>query len=162
MVIMSDELPAQPKTRELPAADKTEIMFAELKVLVTTRFNELDAKVERLEGNLALTSGEVGVVKSELVTIHEWRGSIEERLKNNSQRAKAMTDGDRAQDAQLAQEITARQALAAKVDVLEQKTDAQTAILERLDKIASNPLVKQIAAAAGTAILTWLTMKGLR
>ncbi len=49
----------------------------------------------------------------------------------------------------------------AKIDRVEEKTDRQTAILERLDKIAANPMVRRVAYAVGVIILGYATAKGL-
>jgi hypothetical protein len=52
-----------------------------------------------------------------------------------------------------------------KVDRLAEKTDSQTAILERLEtgakQLASNPKVQLLAGLLWTALLTWLAGKGL-
>lgn len=57
----------------------------------------------------------------------------------------------------------AGQVIAVKADVadLKQTQAAQLAILERLDKVAANPMVRRVAYAIGGAILVYLTSKGL-
>jgi len=50
----------------------------------------------------------------------------------------------------------------ARIEKLAASQEIQTAILARLDKLTQNPLVKTVATAIGTAVLTWLASKGLR
>jgi chromosome segregation ATPase len=38
----------------------------------------------------------------------------------------------------------------------------QTALLERLDKVAAHPMVRRLAYAIGAAVLTYLTAKGIK
>ena len=49
----------------------------------------------------------------------------------------------------------------AKLDSIEQKTDAQTLILARLDKVAANPLMRAIFIALALAFAAWLSRHGI-
>ena len=49
----------------------------------------------------------------------------------------------------------------AKIDRLDTETSKQTAILERLDKVAANPMVRRVAYAVGTLIVGYAAAKGL-
>jgi regulator of replication initiation timing len=51
---------------------------------------------------------------------------------------------------------------AAAIDNIEALQVKQTAILERLDKVAAHPLARRVAYAIGLAILAWLGSKGLK
>jgi tetrahydromethanopterin S-methyltransferase subunit G len=53
-------------------------------------------------------------------------------------------------------------AKAADIDELKEMQVKQTAILERLDKVAANPLVRKVAYAIGVMILMWLASKGVK
>ncbi len=78
------EPPEQPATRELPAATKSEIQFAELKVLIMTTFSALDAKV-------AMGFREQD---AKFETLFSWKEGVDESLKKNSMRAQASSSVD--------------------------------------------------------------------
>jgi hypothetical protein len=158
-----DDMPAQPKTLQLPAADKNEILLAELKVLMVSGFKDLDTKVDRLEANLELQGGEIGLVKKEVALIFEWKGDVEQRLKNNSTRAQSAHGIDMEQSAQLAQERSAREELATKVDALTTAiVDIVVPILKRIDALTKNPLVKVIVVLATAVIGSYAASRGLK
>ncbi len=56
----------------------------------------------------------------------------------------------------------AREDLAKQVAALATTNATQLAILSRLDKVASNPLVKTVGAMLFTAFVTWLATKGIK
>ncbi len=148
---MSDE----PKTRDLPAAGPVEVALRQLTV-----------SVERMNGNIDSLM-EDGKASNQRMSRFEVRlDGLEGRISRNSEGARGLADrtssADLAHDAKIAEEITRRQDLAQRLTIIEMKTDAQTVMLERLVRVAANPLVQKIATAAGTAVLTWLTMRGLK
>jgi len=49
-----------------------------------------------------------------------------------------------------------------KLDAIESKTDTQTIILSRLDKVAGNPIARAIFVAVGLAIAGWLAHHGIK
>lgn len=51
---------------------------------------------------------------------------------------------------------------AADIDELKEMQVKQTAILERLDKVAANPLVRKVAYGIAMLILMWLASKGVK
>ena len=82
---------------------------------------------------------------------------------NGSIRARQqLSDADLSQQAKLAEEIITRQALEKRVELIDVKQDTQLAILFDLKALAKNPYVKLILTALGTAILTWLSAKGIK
>jgi hypothetical protein len=105
-------MPAQPATRQLPAADKNEILLAEMKSLIIGGFKRIDekvdgvdAKVERLEGSLDLQGGQIGVMQKEIALVFEWKGDVEQRLKLSSMRAAAPSNVDMKHEAALMEVI---------------------------------------------------------
>jgi len=60
------------------------------------------------------------------------------------------------------EKLESESATKADLERVELKTDAQTQILQQLLKLTEKPVVKLIATAVGTAVLTWLTARGLR
>ncbi len=89
--------PEQPKTVQIPAADKAEIQFTELKVLIMTTFSALDAKV-------ALGFRDQN---AKLETLFSWKEDVDARLRNNSQRAQASSNVDLSLESRQAQLETA-------------------------------------------------------
>lgn len=53
-------------------------------------------------------------------------------------------------------------ALTAKVDALSASQQVQLEILQRLDHVAANPLVKTVFAILAAAIASWAASKGLK
>lgn len=119
-----------------------------------------------MRADLSLVANEVDTVKERIGTLEERTNAIDGWRKNNSERVRGLaeqtSEHDLTHDAKIASEIVARQALEMKVDGLVAATSAQTAILQRIERLASNPIVKQAATAIGAAILTWLAAKGYR
>lgn len=123
---MSNDMPEQPKTQQLPAADKNEILLAELKVLVVSGFKDLDSKVDRVETNLGIVSDDVRVTKDRLANAESRLGTLESRASMTSDRVRSASQVDLDQASQLAQERAAREALAD--EVAETKALAKTAV----------------------------------
>lgn len=147
---MSEELPPQPRTMELPAADKQDILLAE----VRRGFSELRA-------DISLVANDVSIVKDRVAVVEGRVNALEEARKTTSMRVADASKADLEHEAQLAQERAAREELAAKVDALAKTNEVQLAILARLDHVAKNPLVKTLAAMLATAAITWLASHGV-
>lgn len=173
----NDEMPPQPKTQPLPAADKQEILLAELKVLMIGGFKDLDAKVDRLEANLELQGGEIGLVKKEVALIFAWKGDVDEKLKNNSLRAQATSSVDLDHEAKLGlamaaltEEKAKREALeknaATKEDVQKMLTKAaeeQTAaIVVGVQTVMKTPTAQKLKNAIVPVLLTAMAIIGLK
>lgn len=113
----------------------------------------------RTDANFELLGGELQGLANRVTELEAARGRASNRARSIEQ---ATSENDLAHEAQLAQERAAREALAAKVETLDKKTDAQTQILQQLAKVASNPLLKDVAKVLITVFLTWAGLKGLR
>jgi hypothetical protein len=149
------DMPAQPKTATFAAADKNEILLAEIKATV-------GSKVDRLEANLELQGGEIGLIKREVSLLYDWRDGVDERLRSNSMRARGASQVDLEQAKALSDEVTARESLKETVDDLAKSNAVQLAILERLDKVAKHPTVKIVLAIIGFLGASWLAARGLK
>jgi uncharacterized phage infection (PIP) family protein YhgE len=125
----------------------------------------LSASMGNLERDLSTVANDVGIVKNRVALVEQRTNELEKRADSNSLRAKGQSQTDLEQQAQLAQEIDARKALAVKVDTLTDKTDAQTVVLHRIDSVASvalkNPVVKVVATALLFALVQWLANHGI-
>lgn len=157
---MSDEIrPPEPKTVEIPSPGPLEIILHELRRDMKTGFATVNANVDTLI--------EDGKAANKRMSVFEVRlDALEGRMSRNSDRAKNIDDrtsqADLSHEAAIAAEVLHRQEMEKRLAVIEAKTDAQTVMLEKLVKVAGHPLVQKIATALGTAILTWLAMKGIK
>lgn len=127
----------------------------------------------RLAADVGLVANDISLVKERVTLLESWRTEQELRVSRASLRVKeldaATSQVDLEIQARQAEEVLKRQALEkqiaethTRVESLATTQETQLAILTRLDKVASNPLVKTVATAVGTAILTWLASKGVR
>jgi hypothetical protein len=107
------------------------------------RLTELETRFDKLEG---------GFDKLENAFI--------ERSKKHSDGIRKGSDTDMKHESVIADVLVKVSDHDARFDALEQKTDAQTLILERLDKIAESPVVKRTAYAIAMALLAYLVSKG--
>jgi septal ring factor EnvC (AmiA/AmiB activator) len=146
----TDEIPPQPKTAELPAADPIAILTRTL----VTGLRDINATLDSVVHEGQRTN-------SRLTRIEERVDEVEGRIGRNSQRVQESSKVDLDHEAKLAAEIIARQELASKVDSLTETQATQLAILGRLDKVASNPTIKVLAGMLATALFTWLASHGV-
>lgn len=158
---MGDEKPPEKVTTQLPQVPEWAV---ELTRTTKDGFRAVRADLELVANDLSL-------VKERVTIIETWRNDQDLRASRNSARVRELADStshvDLTHDAKIAAEIVARQELErrvaethAMVETVKAETSQQTAILARLDRVASNPLVKTVAASVGTAILTWLAARG--
>ena len=169
---MADEkapMPAQPQTAELPKPTALELQLAEL--LSTVRATRVDVgrvedKVDKMEANNDLLREQFGAVKEQVRAYGVRQDALEERANSGSLRVRTLADtaskADLDQAAQLAAEREARESLAKRVDDVAAETARQTVILTRVDRVLKNPIVQRVASAVGTAVLTYLAMKGIK
>ena len=124
---------------------------------------------QKMDANISLVANDLGLVKDEL-RVHKEASdqrfkTLEDRANSTSIRAKTMSEQDLAQDAQLAQERAAREALAAKVDAVAAEMKEQTAMLTSLANKAgallADPRVKAAGMVLWMAFTGWLASKGL-
>lgn len=131
---------------------------------VNTGFQAVNARLTGIETNQEIQGDTVRDLAKRMTAQEERANKQDERLANTSQRVREPSAHDLETAKALADEIAARTALAAKVDTIDVKTDAQTEILNRLEKgaakLAANPIVRSIAVMLGTAALTWLAAHG--
>ena len=139
------EPPEQPKTVDMPKVPQWAI---EMTMAMKDGFRQTNANIE-------LVSSDLGVLKSRVDILETERTKL-------SGGVRGLSTSNAEQDAQLAQERAAREALAKQVEALTTMQQTQLDILGRLDKVASNPLFKTIVTILGTAFATWAASKGLK
>ena len=119
---------------------------------------------EKMAQGFAAVRVDIAVVADDLRVTKDRVALLETRANSTSIRAKTMSEQDMAQDAQLAQERAAREALAAKVDAIAAETKVQTVMLASLAKKAgallADPRVKAAGMVLWMAFTGWLASKG--
>jgi hypothetical protein len=146
------EPPEQPKTTKLEAVPPWAVELTQA----------MKEGIAEVRADISLVSNDLGVLKQRVSIIESLRIEDEARAMKLSGGVRGLSNADLAQAAQLAHEKTAREALAVEVAALTKMQETQLAILGRLDKVASNPLVKTVVTILGTALATWAASKGLK
>ena len=133
----------------------------------TARFDKIDGRLDNMErtdnlirGEVQLLSGRVGALETRVSRIDSDQASVK----------RASQEGDEAQSAALVSAMKIhgdalsahRAETTARLDAQDQNIAKALAILERLDKIAANPMVRRVAYVVGLAILGWLASKGIK
>jgi hypothetical protein len=133
---------------------------------VNVGFRSVNERLDKLEGSDKSISDEVQRLSRDVVDLRADGRRFDEDIRRLSERTKdtsaRASQGDLEQASQLAQEKVAREALAAEVADLKATNATQLAILGRLDKVASNPLVKTLGAMLATALITYLATHGIQ
>lgn len=156
--------PPEPKpTVELPALTDRAL----LEDLARTS-RETKAAVARVEANQELSDGQIRVMQVDIHGLFEWKGTIEERLHNNSTRAKSASEVDLSQEAKLTDVILWRKSVdeklantATKEDLATVTTTQTAALVAKVDELAKNPTVARIVAFIIGAIGAYAASKGL-
>lgn len=152
------EPPEQPKTTQMPVVPQWAI---ELTQAMKDGFRQTNANIELVSSDLGLLKSRVDILETER---SKYSGGL-----------RGLSTSDAEQAAQLAQERAAREALATEHAVtkktveeiavnqaaLAKTNDTQLAILARLDKVASNPMVKTVVTILVTILGTWAASKGI-
>ncbi len=146
------EPPEQPKTKEIAAVPPWAIELT----------RAMKDGIAEVRADISLVSNDVGLLKQRVSIIESLRVEDEARAVKLSGGVRGLSNSDLEHASQLAQERAARESLAVKVDSLTSTQETQLAILSRLDRVASNPLVKTLAAMFATAVLTWLASHGIQ
>lgn len=118
--------------------------------------------IAEVRADISLVSNDLSIVKDRVSILESHRSDQEARATKLSGGVRGLSQTDLAHDAQLAQERLAREALASKVDKMATETSQQTLLLAQLLKLTEKPVVKLALTALGSAVLTWLSTKGLR
>lgn len=138
-------MPPQPTTKQLPAMTDRALL-EDLRSVVKEGFS-------RVDGHL-LEFGE------RLVRVEIRQKDLEDRVARHSGGTRQLSETDAKHDAAIANAITRLERVETAVQSIEAKTDRQTAILEKLESVAANPMVRRVAYAVGGAVLAYLTARG--
>ena len=152
----------KPDPRAEKPEEKPTVKFAEVPTWAVELTRSVKTGFATLGADIALVSNDLGAVKGRVALLETHRNDMDARANRTSARVQQASDVDLEQAAQLAHERTAREALAAEVAAIKAETTTQTQLLSQLLKLTEKPVVKLIATAVGTAILTWLSARGLR
>ena len=132
--------------------EKKTVEFEKVPAWAVALKESVDEGFRELRGDISLVANDVTLVKERVAIVESRVGVVESRQDSNSMRAKEMSGVDMKHDAAIAQLVT---------DVAEVKAtnEKQLAILTKLESVAANPMVRRIAYALGTLILTYLAAK---
>lgn len=152
---MSDEQPPPRPTVSLPAVPQwaIEMMQATKAGIAEIRADVADARAET-RADVGLVSNDLGLLKTRVSIIESLRVEDEARTVKLSGGVRGLSSSDLAHEARIAE-------LGTKVDDLAKTNATQLAILSRLDKVASNPVVKTIVTILVTILGTWAASKGI-
>ncbi len=149
---MPDEKPPMPPQPTTVALEKVPAWAIALK-------ESVDGGIKLLRADIECVATDLTVVKDRVVILETWRNQSDERLSRASGGARQISMNDAKQDQRIDQ-------LVEKVDTLDRKTDAQTAMLteakDAAAKLIANPIIRSILTMLGTAVLTWLAAHGGR
>lgn len=145
----------------------------ELTKSVKDGFSHLHEKVGTLVENVDILRDAVKDARSRLLQIETWREGLEDRLVENSKRAKLPSTHDLETQKALADEIAAREALTKEVALIKAETQAQSVALVGIAADASKAVtgfvhqhpvlfrsLATIATTIATSIAAWLAAKG--
>jgi hypothetical protein len=163
---MSDTQPSQ-RAIAIKPEEKPTVEMAPPPAWAIKQTEALHSLGEKLAYGFERVNSDMAVVKNrqevqaaqmkdlggEIGRLGERVDKLEGRSETNSTRVKATTEDNIKQDAAIA-------SILIDVAALKETQAAQLAILERLDKIAANPMVRRVAYAVATAALGYLAAKG--
>lgn len=160
---MSDDKPTGPEYHDTKQIPRVEVpgntLDAVLSEVRAMRVEQQET-AHTLRADIQLVANDVSLVKQRVSLVERRQDDHEERAKNNSVRARSVTENDSKQDGAIATLVADVSVLKTDVKSLRETQGTQLAILERLDKVAANPMVRRVAYAVGSAILVWLTARG--
>lgn len=165
---MSDEKPAEKETVRFEAPPKwaqdgfgrIHESIGAVEARINTRMDEQDSKLDKCVTGMQTLTNEVERHNGELRGLHEWKGGIEERLNNNSMRAKQGSKHDDDQDMKLQElenRITAATESSMRVLIAEAKQAAKTPTGQRVVQVLVGLLIALATFASG-----WLTHGGAK
>ncbi len=157
----NDDIPPQPTTKGLAAVPQ---WAADLIVSVKSGFTSVNERLDGLEGTDKTLADEVGRIGRDVNELRNADRRHEDDIRRLSERTKDTSanasNADLAHESRLAAEIVARQELAAKVDSIDAKQDAQTAMLVAfagdIRKFIATPTVKIAGGVLFGIFTTWL------
>ncbi len=151
--------PFYPPTTRLPKVEVPQGTLDAVLTEVRAMRSETNDRLDSLEGAVASLVNDKMTTNQRLNILDTRINDMDTRAASNSIRAKSTSEMDMRQDAAISMLIT-------KVDRVETKTDAQTAMLteakDAAKRLWSNPAVKAGVSLLWGAILYWLGSKGIR
>lgn len=147
---MSDQKPPEKPTVEIQRPPDWAIALSEK---VSIGLDKLEAKVDNLTDSVDVLQHDAKDTRLRLGRMERELDEVKDRQTKNSMRAQQGTDADMAHEAAIA-------ALVVDVAALKETQAKQLAILEHLNRVAANPMVRRVAYAVGSALLAYLAAKG--
>lgn len=122
--VTQPSMPAQPATVQLPKVD-----IASLLTSLSADMKQVISTGEKMSNDVDMLISDGRKTNLRLTRVEERIDEFDARLTRTSGRVKEPSTHDLKTEARLASEIESREALAKKVDIIESKTDTQTAML---------------------------------
>lgn len=156
---------AAPRPDERPTAALPKVDIAAMLTSLAADMKQVIGTGEKMSNDVDMLISDGRKTNLRLTRVEERIDEFDARLTRNSGRARAPSEHDLANEKRLADEIAAREALAAEVALVKKETVAQTAMLATISSavegvtgfVKQNPgTVASIVGALGT-IFGWVT-----
>lgn len=158
---MSDEKPPEkPTVKFEPPPPWMQEAFARVhegiaavETRINTRMDDQDEKLDKCVGGLQTLTNEVERHNGELRGLHEWKGGMEERMNNNSVRARSESKRDDDQDMKF-QELENRITAAVQAD----NKSARDELVALVKDAAKTPQGQRLTNALVSFVVVALTL----
>jgi len=115
-----------------------------------------------VDGNHRVVMHALDGLTGRVVVLEKHKADAEERARKHSGGIQKVSVNDASQDAAIASLVTDMAIVKPTVESMQVTQTKVLSILERLDKVAANPIVRRIAYGVGTLVLGYLASRGIR
>ncbi len=119
---------------------------------VNSGFQQVGTRIDEVEEHIDGLRTELDTVKDRVAQVETSRARLSGGVR---QLASQTSDADLTHQAAIASILT-------DVNALKSESSIQLAILSRIERVTSSPMVKHIAMMLGAAIIAWLASKGYK
>lgn len=130
------------------------------KLAASATIDDVMKEVRGVRADLSLVAGDVHAVKDRIRLVEKRLDGHDELAKVAGAKEQRISEKDLAHEAAIGSLVVDVNGLKTDVASLKETQATQLAILQRLDRLAANPLVRRLAWVVGTAVLSYLASKG--
>lgn len=113
---------------------------------MNTGFASLERRLDLVESNVDITGSTVRELSSRVTRVEDWRLALDERINRHSGGTRQLSQNDAKQDAELANERVAREALAGEVAAVKAEvSEVKTAVVVVQAAVAENTIITKKA-----------------
>lgn len=156
----SMQSPAPPAEKPTVAIEPPPAWAIALAEKVNNGFERVNSDMAVVKTRQELHAAQMQDMGGHIGRLDDRVSKLEGRTETNSLRVKTTTENDVKHDAAIGLLVADVANLKESHKALTATQATQLAILQRLDKVAANPLVRRVAYAVGTAVLGYLAAKG--